>query len=141
MIHVSVGSNIDPEIHVPRTIARMQGMMRVAGVSPFYRVPAIDRPEQADYWNGVVAIAGDVSEVAALLHTIEAEEGRVRTQDKWAARTIDLDLLLIDGAIVDDDLRSRPFLARCLAALGALPAGITDPGEQWPVAWDGQTEH
>ncbi len=141
MIHVSVGSNIDPDIHVPSAIARLCGMLDVAAISPFYQVPALDRPEQADYWNGVIAISHEGPGLADQLREIEAAEGRIRTKDKWAARTLDLDILLDGGRIVDGDLHSRPFLARCLADLGALPDGIPDPGQHWPVVWGREAQH
>ncbi len=140
MIHISVGSNIDPEIHVPSAIARLGGLVDVAAISPFYLVPAIDRPDQHDYWNGVVAVEYD-GDIVTQLREVEAAEGRVRTDDKWAARTLDLDVLLVDGVIVDEDLLHRPFLARCLADLGALPTGVADPGQRWPRAWDGEAQH
>ncbi len=141
MIHVSVGSNIEPALHVPSAIARLCGLVDVVAISPFYRVPAIDRPDQAAYWNGVVAISGDGNGLPAQLRAIEAAEGRIRTDDKWAARTMDLDILLDGGRIVDGDLHSRPFLARCLADLGALPEGVPDPGHQWPVVWGREAQH
>lgn len=137
MMHIAVGSNIDPDQHVPVALRRLDDAFGVAAVSPFYLVPAIDRPDQDDYWNGVVAIRQPATIKA--LRRIEADAGRVRSADKWAARELDLDILLDGGRIVDDDLHKRPFLARCLADLHALPDGVVDPGLAWPVAW--QAEH
>lgn len=135
MMHIAVGSNIEPDRHVPRAIAHLQAF-GVTGVSPFYLVPAIDRPDQDDYWNGVVAIARDAT--IEDLRAIEAREGRVRVEDKWAARTLDLDILLHDGRVVDEDLHRRPFLARCLADMDALPAGMEAPAPSWPIAWQAE---
>jgi len=60
-----------------------------------------------------------------LLRRIEADLGRVRTADKYAARTIDLDILLYGDRIIDQpdlkvpdpDLRERAFLIVPLAEL------------------------
>jgi 2-amino-4-hydroxy-6-hydroxymethyldihydropteridine diphosphokinase len=134
MMHIAVGSNIDPELHVPAAIQHLDDAYGAAAASPFLQVPAIDRPEQSDYWNGVVAIRDEATIEG--LRAIEAAEGRQRVADKWAARTLDLDILLHDGHIVDEDLHRRPFLAHCLANLEALPPGITDPGPQWPIVWN-----
>jgi 7,8-dihydro-6-hydroxymethylpterin-pyrophosphokinase len=55
----------------------------------------------------------------AVLRRIETELGRIRTQDRHRARTIDLDLVLYgelviretDLVIPDPEIRQRPFLA------------------------------
>ena len=54
-----------------------------------------------------------------LLRRIESELGRTRGSDKFAARTIDLDLILYDDLVMTDDdltlpdpdITLRPFLA------------------------------
>ena len=59
------------------------------------------------YLNGVVELATDFEPTALLarLQKIEADLGRNRTPQikKWAARTIDLDILLFETRIVDEE--------------------------------------
>lgn len=45
-----------------------------------------------------------------LLHKIEAEAGRVR-EVRWGARTLDLDLIAVDGVILPDAARQREWRA------------------------------
>ncbi|MDX1611021.1 MAG: 2-amino-4-hydroxy-6-hydroxymethyldihydropteridine diphosphokinase [Candidatus Thermoplasmatota archaeon] len=133
--HVSVASNIQPEHHVPQALTRLAGVCTILRVSPFYRTEPIGRPEQEAYWNGVALVEVEEAPVAFQFETlrgIEAELGRVRTEDAYAARTIDLDLLTWGEAVVeqsglhlpDPEVLERPFLARCLLDL--------DPGMIWP---------
>ena len=140
-IHVAVGSNLQPEVHVPAALGRLRRAFGAVRCSPFYETPALDRPEQPAYWNGVVALASNLDRAAITrrLHAIETAEGRIRTADKWAARTLDLDILSWRGQW-SDELRTRPFLARAVADLGDLPAGFATPARAWPVVWRPQAE-
>ena len=52
-----------------------------------------------------------------VLRKIEAGLGRVRSADKNAPRTIDLDILIFDGQVLEESLWSRIFLAVPLAEL------------------------
>lgn len=72
--------------------------LRLVQVSRFYRSAPLGPPDQPDYCNAVCAIETALAPEALLesLHAIEDAFGRARSQ-RWAARTLDLDLLWIDG--------------------------------------------
>ena len=119
---VGVGSNIDPEKHIPEALDRIQKHARLTGVSTFYRTLPVDRPRQSFFLNGIWRITASVSARDLkfnILRRIESNLGRVRTEDKYAARTIDLDLVLYGRAVIDEpdlkipdpDIRTRPFIA------------------------------
>lgn len=127
---VAVGSNLEPEKNIPAAERLLAKRVRVLARSAFYRNSALGRPEQPDFVNGAWMIETDLPPRALkfdVLRIIEAELGRVRTADKFAPRTIDLDLVLYDNQEVDDpDLRlpdpemgARLFLAAPLLDLGA----------------------
>jgi dihydroneopterin aldolase/2-amino-4-hydroxy-6-hydroxymethyldihydropteridine diphosphokinase len=91
-------------------------------VSTFYKTVPVERPEQPSFINGVVEIETDIAPKElkhSILRGIESELGRNRTDDKYAARTIDLDILLYDDLVTetddlqipDPDIRQRPFVA------------------------------
>ena len=67
-----------------------------------YASRAVGPGEQPDYLNAVVKLATDLPALSLLdaLQAIENTQGRVRTQ-RWAARTLDLDLLLYGEQIID----------------------------------------
>jgi 2-amino-4-hydroxy-6-hydroxymethyldihydropteridine diphosphokinase len=52
--------------------------------------------DQPDYINAVMAIHTELSATTLLnrLQSIEAQQGRVRSNKRWTARTLDLDLLI-----------------------------------------------
>jgi 2-amino-4-hydroxy-6-hydroxymethyldihydropteridine diphosphokinase len=119
--YVGVGSNIAPEVNLPKALEYLQHHVEVVTVSTVYRTVPIGRPEQPDYLNAVWHIRTDISprEVKfKVLRNIESSLGRIRTQDRYSSRTIDLDLLLygdqviheVDLVIPDPDIRERPFI-------------------------------
>jgi 2-amino-4-hydroxy-6-hydroxymethyldihydropteridine diphosphokinase len=125
--YVGVGSNIEPEVNVAAALRRLAELARVAAISTFYRTPAEGRPDQPDYYNGVVALDTDLGPAAlhAALRRIEAALGRRRSADRHAARPIDLDLVVYgdqviaeEGLVVPDpDITRRAFLAVPLCEL------------------------
>lgn len=138
--YVGIGSNIDPLHHIPAALDRLQAAMPLTGVSTFYRTEPIGRPGQPVFLNGVAGVSCPVPARALkfeVLRGIEHALGRVRTADRFAPRTIDLDILLYGDAVIDepglrvpdDDLRRRAFL---IAGLLELAPGLIlpDTGER-----------
>ncbi len=133
--YIAVGSNIEPEKNIVAAVGELRKSADDIFVSTFYRTKPLTRPEQADFRNGVVHLRTllERAEIERdLLKPIEARLGRVRTTDKHAARTIDLDLAVYceDGQAVwiDDDVLRRNFIAVPLAELAPmlrLPDGET----------------
>ena len=124
---IGVGSNIDPGANIPQALRLLHRQLPIKAISTFYATPAEGRPEQPDFFNGVAEVAIDLAPLALkdLLRGIEAQLGRVRTTDKYAPRTIDLDLLLYDDLVLnhtdlvlpDPLIERRAFLAVPLAEL------------------------
>ncbi len=125
---IALGSNVNREYNTTRALKLLQQdpRWRVLAVSPIYRTPAIGgRGPQPDYFNAAVLIETDLSPEALhrALREIEARLGRIRTEDKYAPRTMDLDIVLIKdrqlelhGApIPDPDIFHYPHLAFPLA--------------------------
>lgn len=82
-------------------LARERLMIR--SVSRFFRTPCFPEGAGPDYVNAAVLIESELSavELLAVLHEIEAEFGRERTQ-RWGARTLDLDLLARGDLVMPD---------------------------------------
>jgi len=119
---IAVGSNIEPEHHIRLALEQLARHVTITGLSTFYRTPPLHRPEQPTFINGVVRIETAIPARALkfeVLRTVESRLGRVRTVDKYAPRTIDLDIVLYGSQVIaepdlripDPDLRARPFLA------------------------------
>jgi len=87
-------------------IARRVG--EVVARSRWYRSAPVPPSDQPWYVNGVIAVAGDWEAAALLaaLHAIERAAGRERGAP-GAARVLDLDLLALDGQVIDEGARLR----------------------------------
>jgi len=119
---VSVGSNIDPAANTEEAFRLLGRETRITNISTVYQTEAEGRPEQPPYYNCVVEIDTALPPRDLKLHVLRAIEeklGRKRGNDKFAARTIDLDLILYDELVLaeedltlpDPDITRRPFLA------------------------------
>jgi 2-amino-4-hydroxy-6-hydroxymethyldihydropteridine diphosphokinase len=125
---IGVGSNLEPEANVRAALRLLGKRARITRISMFYRTEAIGRPEQPDFYNGVVEIETGLPpvELKQALRAIEAQCGRRRTDDAYAPRTMDLDLLLYgDRTPPAPDIEKRAFLA---AALFELAPDLRLPG-------------
>ncbi|MEN6415856.1 MAG: 2-amino-4-hydroxy-6-hydroxymethyldihydropteridine diphosphokinase [Armatimonadota bacterium] len=100
---IGVGSNIDPENNIMQAVGMLAAKTCVTAISTFYLNPAEERPDQPDFINGVVEIVTDLppDELKQSLLWIEEQLGRSRTADKYASRTIDLDILVYDDQIIN----------------------------------------
>lgn len=71
-------------------------------VSPFYASAPVPRSDQPWYVNAVIAMEGctvvEADQLLGRLHRLEDRFGRERNA-RWAARTLDLDLLAFDQRI------------------------------------------
>jgi len=124
---ISLGSNIDPELHLPEAVNRLSSIGHVLRVSAAYRNPAIGPAPQPEFVNAAVLLETSLgpTEIRARLRSIEADLGRIRQVDKYAPRTIDLDLCYLgdadeefDGWVLPDRGADRlPHLAIPLAEL------------------------
>ncbi|MFP6581968.1 MAG: 2-amino-4-hydroxy-6-hydroxymethyldihydropteridine diphosphokinase [Candidatus Hydrogenedentota bacterium] len=99
LVYIAVGSNIDPGEHIPPAVTAVANSPGITlnAISSFYISDAEGRPEQPQYRNGVIAIETDIPpEILKfdVLRPIETAQGRIRTEDRYAPRTIDLDIIL-----------------------------------------------
>lgn len=118
---VAVGSNIDPERNIFRAMKLLAERVQVDCVSTFYRTRPLRNADQPDFLNGVVCVLWDQKPERLkydVLRPIEAALGRTRTEDAYDPRTIDLDIIYVDGVARNDDPRlpsgeiwERPFVA------------------------------
>ncbi len=119
---VAIGSNIEPEKNVKKAIRLLTLKTQFIRISTVYLTEPEGRPEQSPFYNLVVEVETEMSPKEfkfGVLRTIEGNLGRIRTGDKYAPRTIDLDLILYDDltlqtndlTLPDPEILSRPFLA------------------------------
>jgi GTP cyclohydrolase I len=119
---IGIGSNIDPAKNVEKAIGLLAVAVKVRGISTVYLTEPAGGAVQPPYYNCVVEIETGLAPMELkeqVLRRIETELGRVRSADRYAARPIDLDLVLYDELVMTDgglilpapDIVVRPFLA------------------------------
>ncbi len=102
---VAFGANLGDPVsayhHALEAIARLPGTT-VVRQSALYRTEPVGVHRQPDYINAVIELATDMPAEALLeaLLKIERTAGRTRRTHR-APRTLDLDLLLYDDAVID----------------------------------------
>jgi len=99
-VFFGVGGNIEPEQNIPAGIDLIRSRFEVVRVSPFYRSEAWGvNDEQPDYINLAIEVKTDKDVFGARAEALLIEKlaGRKRTDDKFAPRALDIDLLLYDS--------------------------------------------
>ena len=85
--------------------------LRVVHASRRYRTPAWGNTAQPDFINAVAELATSLAplELLAALQMTERAHGRDRAiETRWGPRTLDLDLLAVEGVVLDDVALTLP---------------------------------
>src|SRR3989344_277953 len=93
---ICFGSNIDPEKNAEKARELLAKDQALIATSAFLRTKPEDSSAQPDYLNGAFLIKTELSleELKTYLKGLEKLMGRIRTADKHAPRTIDLDMVV-----------------------------------------------
>ncbi|MCX6343647.1 MAG: 2-amino-4-hydroxy-6-hydroxymethyldihydropteridine diphosphokinase [Armatimonadetes bacterium] len=127
-VYVGIGSNIDPERNITAAVKMLKARVRVIAVSTFYQTPAVGNSNSPDFINGAALIETDIPAHALkfeALRGIEKSLGRLRTENKYSPRTIDLDIMIYGDAVIDEpeliipdpDIYTRAFAAAAIAEM------------------------
>ncbi len=118
-VYLALGSNIDPEKYLPLAIKKLGELVEVIATSSAWQTPAVGF-EGDDFLNAVALTKTELSPDDLRIHIlrkIEAQLDRVRTEEKFAPRTIDIDILIYNDKLIDEELWTRPHLAIPLTEL------------------------
>jgi len=128
-----LGSNIDPEYNLPRAIQLLRNRIQIERVSSVWETPAVGS-EGPCFLNAAILLESILSPQVMkkiLLRPLEAYLGRVRTDDKYAPRTIDLDVVVWGSRTWDQDIWRHAHAAVPVAEL--VPGLRCEPYQQ-PLA-------
>jgi 2-amino-4-hydroxy-6-hydroxymethyldihydropteridine diphosphokinase len=125
---LSLGSNIDPERNLPAAVTYLARFGQVRAVSTVWETLPVGFSDQPKFLNAAVLLETDLSAWALreeAIAGIETALGRVRTENKNAPRTIDIDVMLFNHDIIhlnrrripDPEVLERPFVAIPLAEI------------------------
>lgn len=128
-VFLGLGSNIEPEHHLPAAVALLAETQEIVGISHVWETAPVGFDDQPNFLNAAVLIdtrhsAEELCRVVC--PEIERRLGRVRDpHNRNAPRTIDVDVALFGSCVCqidhrripDPDILEREFLAICLAEL------------------------
>lgn len=106
---LSLGSNLgDRRAHLRAGIDVIAMHVPVVHVSPLYETTPVGVSGQDDYLNCVVIVdTSDAETALAAAHAAERTRGRLRSR-RWAPRTLDVDVIDVDGQVRDDPRLTLP---------------------------------
>ena len=110
-VFIALGSNINSEYNMREAVRRLSLRCRLLAVSPVYETAPVGKTDQPNFLNAAVLIETDLTAAelkTQVLQAIEQKLGRVRTEDKNAPRTIDLDIALFGDQVLDAGPRHIP---------------------------------
>ena len=143
-VFILLGSNIERHRNIPAAVDRLRShpWLHVLDISSVYESRAVGGDgEQPPFANAAVAVQTPLSPQALRqsLREIEAEMGRVRTEDKYAPRPIDLDIVLYDNLVVEIDGMRLPdpdiqVYAHVAVPLAEIAPDLLHPTTQQPLS-------
>lgn len=117
--YLSLGSNIEAEVNLPKAVELLQGVGEIEAVSSVWESESVgfDGPNFLNVCVLFLTPLGPVEFKEQIIRPIEAELGRVRSDEKNAPRTIDIDIVLYDKNPLNTDFWEYAFVIVPLAEL------------------------
>ncbi len=116
---IGVGSNIEPEINLPKARERIAERHVIVAESPLVETSPVGYLRQPDFTNGALLLETRVDRrrLKADLKAIEVLLGRQPGENRYGPRTIDLDIVVWNGEVMDQDLYTRDYLRETVLAV------------------------
>ncbi|MDN2668138.1 2-amino-4-hydroxy-6-hydroxymethyldihydropteridine diphosphokinase [Vibrio sp. 14N.309.X.WAT.E.F5] len=135
--YIAVGSNLaDPVNQANLAIETLKSLPRSTFIatSKLYSSTPMGPQNQPDYINAVVAIQTELTPIELLDCTqkIELEQGRVRKDERWGPRTLDLDIVLYGNEVIDSERLTVPHYGMKEREFVLYPLAEIAPSLQLP---------
>jgi 2-amino-4-hydroxy-6-hydroxymethyldihydropteridine diphosphokinase len=116
---VGLGSNIEPAKNIQKAKAIIAHEYNVLAESRLKTTKPVGTVVQPDFINGALLLETSLEsqQLKTELKGIESRLGRSKNHDHVTPRTIDLDIVLWNGSIVDQDFYEREYLKRSVLEL------------------------
>ena len=110
--YLSIGSNIQPEINIPKTIELLREYGNIQIISNAWESHDVGT-SGPNFLNASALFSTPLNPKElknTIIRSIEATLGRVRSSDKNAPRTIDIDIIMVDDEPCNLDRWKNPFV-------------------------------
>ena len=132
LAYLSLGSNIQPEENLVRAVRLLQEHGQIGTLSNAWESESVGS-DGPNYLNACLAFVSSLSPAGLkekVISPIEQALGRKRTGNKFAPRTMDIDIVIFDNIPCDDKYWEQAFVVIPLAEI--FPT-FTNPLTQEPV--------
>ncbi|WP_077341069.1 2-amino-4-hydroxy-6-hydroxymethyldihydropteridine diphosphokinase [Pseudocolwellia agarivorans] len=111
--YIGLGSNLEnPKLQIINAIKAIKEIENtvMSSISSLYYSRPMGPQDQPDYMNAVAELTTSLSPLTLLdeLQKIENQAGRVRKDNRWGPRILDLDILLFDNHVIDSERLTVP---------------------------------
>ena len=116
---LGLGSNINPETNIPKAIELLRQFLLLESISTAWYTPPVGTLGP-NFVNAALLTHTDLTPENfknEIIRPIEAQLGRIRTQNKYAPRPIDIDFLIWDQQILEPLIWEEAYLAVPVAEL------------------------
>ncbi|HCR69923.1 MAG TPA: 2-amino-4-hydroxy-6-hydroxymethyldihydropteridine diphosphokinase [Anaerolineae bacterium] len=118
-VYLNLGSNIEPEKNIPRAIELLKEVTKVESVSSVWETKSVGYDGE-NFLNMCVLIFTNLQPDELknqILRPVENQVGRVRNENRYAPRTIDIDIVLFDETPHNLETWNHAFVIIPLAEL------------------------
>jgi len=135
--YIALGSNLsDPVSQVRQAIIAIKSISQscIKQVSSLYFSRPMGPQDQPDYINAVLALETELPAIALLdaLQAIENKAGRVRKDNRWGARILDLDILFYGDEVINTERLTVPHYGLKLREFVLTPLAEIAPDLRHP---------
>ncbi|MGY0614248.1 2-amino-4-hydroxy-6-hydroxymethyldihydropteridine diphosphokinase [Vibrio sp. FJH11] len=135
--YIAVGSNLaDPVCQAKQAIEALKALpdSEFIKASELYSSTPMGPQNQPDYINAVVAIKTNLTPLQLLdcTQAIELEQGRVRKDERWGPRTLDLDIILYGNEVINSERLTIPHYGMKEREFVLYPLAEIAPSLQLP---------
>ncbi len=133
-VYIGLGSNLGDRLATLQGAVDLlvaSGLLQQVRVSPVYETEPVGGPEQGAYLNAVLVATSTATplELLGRAYVVETAFGRERAE-RWSARTLDVDLLVVGEVVSADPLLTLPHPRAHERAFVLVPWHDVDPDGQ-----------
>jgi len=135
--YIGLGSNLSnpvKQVHQAIDQIKLLEQSSVTKLSSLYFSKPMGPQDQPDYINAVLSLNTSLSPIELLdsLQQIENFAGRIRKDERWGARVLDLDILLFDNLIINSERLVVPHYGLKLREFVLIPLSEISPNLTLP---------
>jgi 2-amino-4-hydroxy-6-hydroxymethyldihydropteridine diphosphokinase len=110
---ILIGSNIQPQENIKECLKLLNEKLSISAFSSIWITQSYGN-DGPDFFNLAILVNTPLDTKTmktSVINKIENNLGRIRYPDKYAPRTIDLDIMIFNDEVIDSDIWNKVFMA------------------------------